>query len=35
MDLLIAFGAGIMVGVIIGMFLMALAISQDRERFDG
>ena len=37
MDLLIAFGCGVMVGVIIGIFLMALAIARgnDRERFDG
>lgn len=37
MDLLIAFVGGIMVGVIIGIFLMALAVTRgnDRERFDG
>ena len=37
MDLLIAFGLGVMIGVIIGIFLMALAVSRgnDRGRFDG
>ena len=37
MDLLIAFGGGVMVGVIIGMMILALAIARgrDRDRFDG